>query len=309
MDQIFDTAHWIFQEDVEIGLEIFTSEEEELPRHAVMDYLEMIDLSVCAQYLEFLMAEREEQSPDFHDRLAELYLRMAIQAKKGDNEARKIAYTKLLEFIDTTSHYRPDRLFGLLPSDDLFEAKAILLGRLGRHDNALELYVYRLQDFLKAEEYCKRIYDPNGPTSNVFLTLLRIYLRPTSQPTFPSLNLLQPALELISRHSPRLDSVETLKLLPPLVTAQDVRAFLIEALRAPVFDTRVISGISQAMNEQLDRRLMTLQSRRVKVTDSRICPQCHKRLGYSVIAVHGPRGEVTHFHCREAFSRKLKEMR
>lgn len=35
---------------------------------------------------------------------------------------------------------------------DLFEAKAILLGRMGRHDGALEIYVYRLQDFLKAEE-------------------------------------------------------------------------------------------------------------------------------------------------------------
>ena len=36
---------------------------------------------------------------------------------------------------------------------DLFEARAVLLGRLGRHDQALELYVYRLQDFKKAEEY------------------------------------------------------------------------------------------------------------------------------------------------------------
>jgi hypothetical protein len=35
---------------------------------------------------------------------------------------------------------------------DLFEARAILLGRLGRHDQALELYAYRLQDYLKAEE-------------------------------------------------------------------------------------------------------------------------------------------------------------
>ena len=35
---------------------------------------------------------------------------------------------------------------------DLFEARAILLGRLGRHDQALELYVYRMEDYLKAEE-------------------------------------------------------------------------------------------------------------------------------------------------------------
>lgn len=36
--------------------------------------------------------------------------------------------------------------------EGLFEAKAILLGRLGRHENALEIYVHRLQDYLKAEE-------------------------------------------------------------------------------------------------------------------------------------------------------------
>jgi hypothetical protein len=40
---------------------------------------------------------------------------------------------------------------------DLFEARAILLGRLGRHEHALELYVYRLQDYLKAEEYALRL--------------------------------------------------------------------------------------------------------------------------------------------------------
>jgi hypothetical protein len=40
-----------------------------------------------------------------------------------------------------------------LSMTDLYEARAILLGRLGRHDSALELYVYRLQDYPKAEEY------------------------------------------------------------------------------------------------------------------------------------------------------------
>ena len=35
---------------------------------------------------------------------------------------------------------------------DLYEARAILLGRMGRHEHALELYVYKLGDFAKAEE-------------------------------------------------------------------------------------------------------------------------------------------------------------
>jgi hypothetical protein len=85
-----------------------------------------------------------------------------------------------------------------------------------------------------------------------------------------STDLLQPALELIGRHSPRLDPVETLQLLPPLVTAQDVRTFLIEALRAPIFDTRVVREINKARNDQVARRLVLLQSKRVKVTDSRM---------------------------------------
>jgi Vam6/Vps39-like protein vacuolar protein sorting-associated protein 39 len=64
--------------------------------------------------------------------------------------------------------------------------------------------------------------------------------------------------------------VETIQLLPPLVTTDDIRPFLIEALRTPVFDTRVIREMSKSRNDQLSRRLMALQSRRVKVTDSRM---------------------------------------
>ena len=123
--------------------------------------------------------------------------------------------------------------------------------------------------------YCKHIYKAGSETGGVFLTLLRIYLRPTVQTTA---DLLQPALDLISRHSPRLDAVETLQLLPPLVTTEDIRAFLAGALRVPVFDTQVIRQISKARNDQLARRLMNQQSRRVKVTDSRMYVVCNSEL-------------------------------
>ena len=117
-------------------------------------------------------------------------------------------------------------LIDLLP--DLHEARAILLGRLGRHDQALETYIYLLQDFMRLKSksiqptptlgsacisfclvrHCKRIYKTGSETGGVFLTLLRIYLRPTVQTTA---DLLQPALDFISRHGPRLDAVETLQ--------------------------------------------------------------------------------------------------
>jgi hypothetical protein len=115
--------------------------------------------------------------------------------------------------------------------------------------------------------YCTRVYRAGTETSHVYLTLLRIYLRPTVK---TASDLLQPALELIARHSPQLDAVDTLQLLPPLVTTQDIRTFLIGALRAPVFDTRVIRNLSKARGDQVDRKLMSLQTQRVKVTDSRM---------------------------------------
>ncbi|KAL1752471.1 hypothetical protein FB107DRAFT_219865 [Schizophyllum commune] len=303
---IFQYSRWIFEQDRDIAFQIFTSEEVELPRQAVADFLQSIGPDVCARFIEYIIDERGEESPLFHDRLAELYLQLAMGARKrGDDAARSEAYAKLLAFLDNTHHYRVDRIYSLLSSTDLYEARAILLGRLGRHDQALELYVYKLQDYIKAEEYCKRIYASN-PGSNIFLTLLRIYLRPRDP---SNAHLLAPALDLVGRHGPRLDPLAVLELVPPLVTAQDIRPFLIDALRAPLFDSHVVRHIHKARSEQVARKLMSLQSRRVRITDTRTCPNCHKRLGNTVIAVHSPRGEVTHYHCREAFSKKLREMR
>ncbi|KAJ6577458.1 hypothetical protein B0H19DRAFT_1120042 [Mycena capillaripes] len=306
LDEIFASSRWIFEKDSSMAFQIFTSEDVELPRPAVADYLESIDPLLCIRYLEFLIEERREESTSFHDRLAELYLKMTLSAKKRNDKNWSQHYAKLMKFIDTTDRYRIDRLYSMISSEDLFEARAILLGRFGRHDQALELYVYRLQDYLKAEQHCVRVYRAGTETATVFLTLLRIYLRPTVK---SASDFLQPALELIARHSPQLDAVDTLQLLPPLVTTQDIRTFLIGALRAPVFDTRVIRNLSKARGDQVDRKLMALQTQRVKITDSRICPQCHKRIGNSFIAVHAPRGEVTHYQCREAFSRRLNETR
>ncbi|KAF5392213.1 hypothetical protein D9757_001433 [Collybiopsis confluens] len=267
-EQVFEWARWIIEQDSTRALEIFKSDDVDLPRDHVADYLEKISPVLCTKYLEYLISEREEESTDFHDRLAELYMKIALDARKRkDDDLWRESHDKLLQFISTTTHYRVDRLYGLLSSEDLYEARAILLGKLGRHDQALELYVYRLHNYLKAEEYCKQYYQPGTETSNVFLTLLRVYLRPTVK---MNVDLLQPALELISRHSRRLDTTEALQLLPPLVTMNDVRTFLVEGLRIPIFDTEVVRQIGKARNDQIARQLMSLQTKRVKITDSRI---------------------------------------
>ncbi|KAG9105705.1 Vacuolar morphogenesis protein 6 [Ceratobasidium sp. 392] len=285
LDLIFKSARWIFEAKPDMAFNIFTAEEVELPRGAVVDYLEGIDPMLAIKFIEYLFSECQEESHTFGDRLGELYLRSTHKLIDLPEDYEHL-YSKLLAFVNTSKYYHPDRLYALLPSEDLYEARAILLGKLGNHQGALEIYVKKMQDYTEAEEYCKRVYQTEPDPHGVFLTLLKIFLQPTSS-SAPSL--LRPALDLISRQSPRIDSIETLKLLPPLVTASDLRTFLTESMRAPKVDARIERELWLARSQQADRRVAALHTRRVRVTDSRICPQCNKRLGNSVVAVHMPR--------------------
>lgn len=172
---------------------------------------------------------------------------------------------------------------------DLFEARAILLGRLGNHENALQIYVHRLQDYQSAEEsvspssfipfqhlicflpfrYCVRIYLSN-PSSRIFLILLRIYLIPRPPIDKP---LIPPALSLIAKHSTKLEPLEVIDLLPPMLTMQEVHSFFLRTLRdgkAQRNDGLMLREVMKSRGEQVDWRLMKLQDKRVRISDTRV---------------------------------------
>lgn len=48
-----------------------------------------------------------------------------------------------------------DAIFGLLTvlDPEFFEARAIVFSKMGQHKQALEIYVFKLEDYAKAEEY------------------------------------------------------------------------------------------------------------------------------------------------------------
>lgn len=62
-------------------LQIFTSEEHDLPREEVADFLEDIDPHLSIQYIEYLIGERKEMRNHFHERLGELYLHDALETE------------------------------------------------------------------------------------------------------------------------------------------------------------------------------------------------------------------------------------
>lgn len=107
IEQIFTSSRWIFNLDPDrafqvnisrcfliltdpIFLKIFTSEDVELPKQRVADYLESIDARLCARYLEYIIDERDKDGPTaIHNRLAELYLSMTLNAKKRNEESKQ----------------------------------------------------------------------------------------------------------------------------------------------------------------------------------------------------------------------------
>lgn len=85
-----------------------------------------------------------------------------------------VARQKLLKFLDFSVHYTPQKMIStFLAFEGLYEERAILLGRIGRHDQALSIYAYKLDDPAKAEQYCERQFELDSEGSaDVFRKLL-----------------------------------------------------------------------------------------------------------------------------------------
>ncbi|KAL7265228.1 hypothetical protein ACSBR1_003062 [Camellia fascicularis] len=99
---------------------------------------------------------------------------------------RKLSPTrkKLLSALESISGYNPETLLKRLPTDALYEERAILLGKMTQHELALSIYVHKLHVPELVLSYCDRVYEPSlhQPSaksySNIYLTLLQIYLNP-----------------------------------------------------------------------------------------------------------------------------------
>ncbi|KAE8540615.1 hypothetical protein D1P53_002978 [Cryptococcus gattii VGV] len=312
LDLILEFSKWILEEDPGMALTVFTADEPDilsLPRDKITAFLSTIDRGACEGYLEYVIWTCGEEGGGFHDKLAELYMvdsrvhrekeEESEKAKEEERE-RENAYTKLLKFLNDSTHYRPYRLLNKLSGQaEMPEARAILLGRMGKHEEALKIYVYRLHDYTAAESYCVKAYQSNN---NVFLLLLQLYLRPP--PSSPSKSKsgsthLPPALSLISKHSSSLPASSVLDLLPPLVSISD---------RGTPAETGGTGG--ETVGEREERGGGgDVDGVGGEESEGDGSENCHKRLGMSAIAVHAPRGEVTHLHCKDKFSAKLAASR
>ncbi|KAK4153895.1 hypothetical protein C8A00DRAFT_43272 [Chaetomidium leptoderma] len=320
IDVILEFSEWTLKRDPELGMEVFLADSENaetLPRDRVVAFLDGVDIGLEVRYLEHIITELNDLTPDFHNRLVELFIRQLAEKERGEEwdalMERLVRYLK-----EYKQQYSLGKARALIPKDDppFYEAQAVVLSNMGQHRQALMIYVFKMKDYTKAEEYCNRIHktqeDPQQPNPpavaaaaedrtqpatsekpSIYHTLLSLYLKP---PPEYSPNL-EPALDLLSKHGSRLPATSTLSLVPDSLPVAQLESYFggrMRSANSAVNETRVLAGLRKTALFA-SQSLLFLgdggggggqgggggggRNRRVVIGEERVCGVCHKRIG------------------------------
>ncbi|KAH8730388.1 vacuolar morphogenesis protein-like protein AvaB [Phaeosphaeriaceae sp. PMI808] len=157
IDLILEFAEWPLRTEPERGMDVFladTENAETLPRDKVLDFLQKIDVKLAVRYLEHIVEELNETNPDFHQRLADLLLER-LRSGEFDSEEEEDAWRERLRvFLKASANYNKYRVLQQLSATDprYYEARAIVLCKMGSHRQALGIYVWQMGDYGRAEE-------------------------------------------------------------------------------------------------------------------------------------------------------------
>ena len=342
IDLILQYSRWPLQKDPDLAMDVFlgdTENAETLDRQRVLDYLTGIDYSLAVRYLEHIIHELNDTTPSFHQRLVDVYIQGLRDNKFPDPSARIAWAERTLSFLRTSKNYQAYKILGQLTAEDpyIYEARAIVLSNMGQHKQALDIYVFKLQDPEKAEEYCNSIYlaettssslatkasslspaqdrrrrsssvtaDPSSPDAppSIYHSLLSLYLSPPP-PHKPQWG---PALNVLAKHGARMPASSTLDLIPEVLPIKELEAYFRGQIRSSKTvgnESKAVAGLRStlAFREEAKLRLGNGdgkggRNRRVVITEDRVCGVCHKRFGGSAVKVM-PRYVVHPFCLRQ----------
>ncbi|CAH0400093.1 unnamed protein product [Chilo suppressalis] len=314
---IFKFSDWILKEHPEEGLKIFTEdivEVENLPRPKILDFLLREHDNLVIPYLEHLIHTWNDTNSLFHDALISMY-RDKITTKKADITEEEYQHTKskLVTFLEKSPHYTPERVILHFPTDSLFEERAVILGKLGRHEQALAIYIQILGDVERAIKYCENVCD-SGKDKNqdVYVILMRTLMNPDKSnalsgpladvPRHPKTAVpdLETALSILEKHADKISPLKALSVLPDSVPLSRLKHFLESALENQLTlkrRTQVLKGLLYAEHMQVQELKQIHESKSVVINDYNVCPVCKKRFGNQSAFVRYPNGDILHYSC------------
>ena len=322
---ILEFSKWVIHKNAEDGMKIFIEDVQEveyLDRERVLDFIKKEFPEQSIPYLKAIMINWVETKSHFHNELVICYkgevLRLLEPYRKKKFEERPKAgqepgrlgtlRRELISFLENSAHYKPEKLISSFPQDDMYEERALLLGRLERHEPALAIYAYILRSPDMAEEYCEKNYPQ---CHDVYLQLMKMYL---ITPDLEKLGIESPrhdklesnmksALQLLSKYHEVIDTSQVLNLLPPDTPLRDLQVFLSSVLEKKSKERRtnqVLKSLVFAQHVQVQRERIKSESTYYHITDDTFCEHCKKKLGDSAFAWNPNNGTIVHYYCWDA---------
>ena len=153
IDLVCEYAGKVLDKSPTDGLCIFIDdilEVESWPRVRVFDFLMKRNKSVVIPYLEHIIGAWKDTNSLFHNALILRYKDLLIELQneaESQETAEQIVKTKskLKEMLQTSQSFTAETLLPKFPASSLFEERALLLGSLGKHKEALTLYLYQVR--------------------------------------------------------------------------------------------------------------------------------------------------------------------
>ncbi|RCN50622.1 hypothetical protein ANCCAN_03235 [Ancylostoma caninum] len=329
LELIFKYTRWVLDKDVAAGLEVFTGEDSDLARNldrqAVLNFLRSHCVAAIIPFLEHVIYKWDETRPQFHEALVEHYIievkllykdyvqafpddENIIRAGDEDGELGEMR-RRLLKFLRFSLYYSPQAVILQLSNCAFYEERALVLGRLKHHEQALAIYTSILNDFDAAEEYCRIYYDQSDEiNSQVYLLLFRAFVcpldpmiagllekdLPTPQPDVHS------AIRVLTRHADKIDTVSALTLIPddtPLRTLSKALHAVLQATHDDASAFALRRSVCLCGVESHEERLRHVLSQRIVIGNASECSKCGKKIGNSAFVRYPTDGCLAHFGC------------
>jgi tetratricopeptide (TPR) repeat protein len=183
---------------------------------------------------------------------------------------------------------------------------AIVLGKLGRHEQALEIFV-KNGFYTDAERYCETIYS-NGNIQlarDLYRQLIEHYLKKSNDGNLNE-NSLKTILRIVNNASERLDPVQTLEILPGQLKLNSMKDFIEHSLQTCSTNKRS----SQLERNLLFLKLLRTQSNRISsenhaftIDADSTCArrECTQPFNATQAVVRFPNNKIVHLHCRAKY--------
>ncbi|XP_002170800.1 transforming growth factor-beta receptor-associated protein 1 [Hydra vulgaris] len=299
---IWNNIKWLLDNNETLAVKVFINRD--IFSHVqVFNFLHKFPIALQV-YLEYLVIDKKIDEEVFHTHLAGMYIDHVLKLLNENNQINEINHERkrLQSLLETSSKYKISTLLNKISEYPLYHESAILYGKLGQHDKAMKILVYKLKDFVAAERYCDiiSVNKDNIFKQHLFHMLLNVYLNPVeNEDGVRAEHLVEPTIQLLNKRRAEFNSVSVLKILPEDWSVGLIQPFLSGTLREMLWKERkskIESRLCSLHYLKTKFSNISLQSGYFKMTEDSCCDFCLRPYTEPILVCY-PNKKGFHPHC------------